>query len=727
MKNKAVAWILTFVMAFALLGGFMTTRAQAPLFTDVANQDSFYFDAVQRWGGLNVIEGTGGLYNPEVVPSRGSFIAITARIMGFSRGTAAWTSWDPYMDFAVTAGWIAAGDTRAGDRITRQEAAQILVRAMGLEPDVTHGLNHFADHASIGAGYRGYVATVNRLGIMLGVGDGTQFGPERLLNRGQMAVIFDRAIEVLAGREPLPSRVPGNVVVNAPGRFDDSEISGNLVVAEGVGTGAVTLHNINVLGDLIVRAGSRNSIQVTGSSQINNVVVNRGEASVAIRVGAGAAVASVSISSGDVVIAGIGEHSPVIPSIQVVSTAVGGTTVTIDERVTAQEVQIIGDEVIVVVEGTVGALTVEGGEWVHVTVSETAEVINLTVGEGTRAASINVEGRVRGIRSSGDETRVFVDEDASVMSLDIQGEQAAVTVAGTVETVHVTGGGVVMNVTDTAAVEQLTFEGTGADVIIAGTIEQLNVDGAYTLIEVAETAVLILAVINAEGVDVAGEGTITNLALGEEATDFTNAATVVNEVEFDEAIHAAPPPPELPEVPVFVEPEPEPAPAPEPEPEPTAAPTASPSPAPPPPPPVVIPPVDPGPGPVTPTPPTTWNWNSTVAAAPVLGTPAATALGIHGTVMVIGEAVALIMIEIPAAPVAGPTRQCAQTGAYTTSGANRYQFLIDGQVRNVPNTDRHVVGDVVQYRIALDISNRAATLPDIAAAVTVRTSSATQN
>ena len=66
----------------------------------------------------------------------------------------------------------------------------------------------------------------------------------------------------------------GNVIVNTPNAtLKNVTVKGDLIIADGVGEGEVTLDNVKVEGRMLVRAGGENSIIIKGDSEIDTIVI----------------------------------------------------------------------------------------------------------------------------------------------------------------------------------------------------------------------------------------------------------------------------------------------------------------------------------------------------------------------------------------------------------------------------------------------------------------------
>ncbi|WP_054696791.1 S-layer homology domain-containing protein [Syntrophomonas palmitatica] len=92
--------------------------------------------------------------------------------------------------------------------------------------------------------------------------------------------------------------ITGTVVVNVPGvTLQNLIITGNLVLAAGIGEGDVTLNNVKVQGAATVNGGGSSSVNIA-DSQINTVLVQKTGSSVRIVVSGSTAIGNLTLNSG---------------------------------------------------------------------------------------------------------------------------------------------------------------------------------------------------------------------------------------------------------------------------------------------------------------------------------------------------------------------------------------------------------------------------------------------
>lgn len=175
------------VLGFALVLGI---SASAAAYSDV-EAGSWYYDDVMTLHDAGIIQGyPDGSFRPAAQVSYAEALKMILGAAGYTVDeTGAETWFGPYLDYAVRAG-IADADTgiAPGDAITRDRAAELIVRAMGLPLDVETAARPFADSVNV------YAITLHGAGIIRGEMSGGLFyyRGERSLNRAELATIVVR-------------------------------------------------------------------------------------------------------------------------------------------------------------------------------------------------------------------------------------------------------------------------------------------------------------------------------------------------------------------------------------------------------------------------------------------------------------------------------------------------------------------------------------------------------
>lgn len=242
------------------------------------------------WMRKGLVKGdVNGAVKPDEPITRGEFMALVNRAFYFSKKadvsfkdlTA--SDWE-YADvqMAVHAGYIEGyGDQtiRSGDKVSRQEAAAMITRLQKLEGG-DNAAASFADSASIPSWSKDAIGAIVNSRIMNGYEDNS-FRPEQPMTRAEAIVTLDRAIGGLTldkagtyGPYKGKQVIEGNVIITVSGvTLKNTEITGNLTIAESVGEGDAYLDHVIVRGATYIRGGGDHSIHFDYSDLFGNTYV----------------------------------------------------------------------------------------------------------------------------------------------------------------------------------------------------------------------------------------------------------------------------------------------------------------------------------------------------------------------------------------------------------------------------------------------------------------------
>ncbi|GIO62883.1 S-layer homology domain-containing protein [Paenibacillus cineris] len=291
-----------------LLGLGMTLGAVSPAFAAQPVKDingHWAEKQLQEWVNQGTLKGfEDGTVRPNQSITRAEFIALVNRIFGYTESAQVQFSdlsssnW-AYTDVAkaVKAGYVQGYQDQTihpSADVTRQEAAAMIAKVVGLTAGQTDSLITFKDADRIAAWSKQGVAAVLESKIMNGYPDQT-FEPQKSLTRAEAVVLIDAAFAkkiaetvtfdqagTYGGKDQEIQVIHGNVVISAPGiTLQNVEIQGNLTLAEGIGSGDATLKNVKVHGTTNVEGGGENSIHFVDSVLVN-IVVNKKDGTVRI-------------------------------------------------------------------------------------------------------------------------------------------------------------------------------------------------------------------------------------------------------------------------------------------------------------------------------------------------------------------------------------------------------------------------------------------------------------
>ena len=315
MKRKILSLILVFAMTVSLFT--VGASAAEPIYRDTNGH--WAAETIEGFSRLGLIEGYNGQFFPNKNITRGEMAVILDRLMDYQ--TAAKNSFSDlgeafYTDAVLKANAAGVmlgsnGTVRPTDPITRQEAAVLLCRALGLEGGGS--VAQFSDRGQIASWAADAVGAMAAKKLLQGANG--MFRPTDAITRAETVAILDRALGKLVSEgESASGRVDGNVVVRGAGaKLSDMTINGDLIIAEGVGEGEVHLDGVTITGRTIVRGGGVNSIYMNNVRANGGVVVNKLDGKVRV-VTSGNTTVSVTLLQSGAILVGDGFKTVEIPA-----------------------------------------------------------------------------------------------------------------------------------------------------------------------------------------------------------------------------------------------------------------------------------------------------------------------------------------------------------------------------------------------------------------------------
>nr|WP_288666274.1 S-layer homology domain-containing protein [uncultured Anaerotignum sp.] len=171
---------------------------------------------------------------------------------------------------AVAAGYVKGysdGSFKPNNTITRAEAAMMIANTAKLSANEA-GAYRFTDIGSIPAWARGSVGAVVAAGYMTGYPDGS-FDANASISRAEAVSSLNRMLGGTAYQPTQPTTpttdttktTSDDVVIEDKGTtLKNQTVDGNVTIAKSVGNGDVTLRNVTIKGDLIVKGGGSNTV-----------------------------------------------------------------------------------------------------------------------------------------------------------------------------------------------------------------------------------------------------------------------------------------------------------------------------------------------------------------------------------------------------------------------------------------------------------------------------------
>jgi len=364
---------------------------------------------ISDWVTKGLIKGyPNGTFKPDNNITRAEFMSLANRSFEFAT--------DAHIEFsdvsptdwfagevakAASVGYIAGykdGTIRPNKMISRQEAAVILARILKLDLSTASSqASNFKDAKEIPSWSKGVVCALAAKNIMNGYPDGS-FQPGTLISRAEAVVMLDRSIAVQVktinydkagtyGHQSGTETLEGNVVISAAGVIlQNVKITGNLFLAESIGVGDVTLKNVMVVGETIIKGGGANSIVLENCTLPGITVDKEG-----VRI----------VASGNTFIKIVRLESGAI-LVETATTGPGFETVTVSEAVPrGSKIILDGNFNKVVIDGDGVDLEVTGGtvERLEVTSKSTGSIINICSSAKVTTLVLNAAVTVTGAGS----------------------------------------------------------------------------------------------------------------------------------------------------------------------------------------------------------------------------------------------------------------------------------------------------------------------------------------
>jgi len=157
----------------------------------------------------------------------------------------------------------------------REDVILSLARVLFVDGDDTTVLDQFSDKGDID--YWAYKAVAGMVaeGYVNGYNDGT-IKPLNYITREELAQLFHNIFKTYVSVKGTYDYIPGNgsVVIRTPDvTLRNMTINGDLVMADGIGEGNLTLVNVTVLGKIIARGGE-DTVYFKNVEAEGNVIIN---------------------------------------------------------------------------------------------------------------------------------------------------------------------------------------------------------------------------------------------------------------------------------------------------------------------------------------------------------------------------------------------------------------------------------------------------------------------
>ncbi|MBB6672199.1 S-layer homology domain-containing protein [Cohnella nanjingensis] len=317
--------------------GIVLCLATALLFTNAVSVSAGFADSekhwaakeIDRWTSKGVISGgTNGKFEPNRSMTRAEFVSVLSRVFQYTDKSeksfpdvreASWYA--DALSKAVAAGVLSGdgrGKLRPDSPISRLEAAAVLYRAFQSTVRDKSVAGTFKDADQIAAWGRDAVSALVENGYISGR-PGNAFAPNAPVTRAEAVKMLDGITGDLKNAAgTYTGSVDTNLVVNTRDVvLKDMTIKGNLILAEGIGDGDVTLDHVKVQGQTFVRGGGEHGVRLIDSVLNGDLVVEKKDGKVRIYAQGATEVSRVDLRSGAILEGDYAEVNMEVPGITV--------------------------------------------------------------------------------------------------------------------------------------------------------------------------------------------------------------------------------------------------------------------------------------------------------------------------------------------------------------------------------------------------------------------------
>lgn len=267
-KTIAKMILVAFVLSLVLPAGAFAQSSASDL------EGHWAKDTITAWMDNGFIGGyPDGTFQPDKAITRAEFVklintAIHAQKTGavnFSDVTSAdWFYGE--LELAMGAGYASGfedGTFRPAETVSRAQAAAFIAKAKNLAASGM-AAERFTDSGALAEWAKGAIGAAAGAGYMSGYEDGS-FQPDRALTRAEAVAMLERVMKASA-----------DVTITAANTtLANQTIDGNVLIAASVGNGNVTLEQVTIKGDLLVKGGGAQSVHVKDCVIAGDVIIDK--------------------------------------------------------------------------------------------------------------------------------------------------------------------------------------------------------------------------------------------------------------------------------------------------------------------------------------------------------------------------------------------------------------------------------------------------------------------
>jgi len=267
MHKKTILFLLLFAMIFAAIPIAVYGKSKD-------YEGHWAENTIKGWVDKGYINGyPDGSFRPEGQVTRAEFVKLVNNLFGYTKVTE--ISFEDVnqnewyyeeVQKSLAAGYIKGISEKIfapNDYLTREQAAVIVAKIQGLENN-SESVQEFADSSQISDWAKEYVNAAANAQLLIGYSEDRTFRPQNPITRAEAVVLLDR----------MDNTMKYDLTITETGTIIENKTYENVYISKKVGSGEVTLKNVNITGELLVEGGGEKSVIIQDSS-INKLIIDK--------------------------------------------------------------------------------------------------------------------------------------------------------------------------------------------------------------------------------------------------------------------------------------------------------------------------------------------------------------------------------------------------------------------------------------------------------------------
>ncbi len=305
---KRIIRKLALLLAVAFIALIPLTSYNDTALAATSTSVSPYKSLIDKWKNYGLLDSSFNMNTLESPVQKIDYIILLNNIMKASGKTdltfkdVPKDSWySDEISKAVASGYVEnqTGNYYPFSNITRLDAAMIVAKVFKLKLKDQRTTSKIMDATRLSdEQLEAFSACVER-GYIKEISTG-KYAPTGIIKLIDVITMLDSAMgQIISKAATITTSYKTNVLVNAPNvTLKNMSISGDLIIAEGVGEGNTTLDNVTISGKLIIRGGGPNSITIKNSKVGDSVLVEKSAGNVNVVATGSTSIENTYISSG---------------------------------------------------------------------------------------------------------------------------------------------------------------------------------------------------------------------------------------------------------------------------------------------------------------------------------------------------------------------------------------------------------------------------------------------